>query len=153
MLASLPSSASRNSILLTAVLIATQANAQVFPPGTFSIDGIPVNCGGASTVLTQGLGDVAKAIPGRILIDIDAFQTLPTGVKLFVYAHECGHQIYGPNENTADCFAVKLGRNQGVIDYNVLQSICQSVYFSPGDWTHMPGPLRCQQMLACFTTP
>jgi hypothetical protein len=35
--------------------------AQIFPPGTFAIDGIPVHCGPVTTVLQPNLPDVGMA--------------------------------------------------------------------------------------------
>ncbi|HEY0837308.1 MAG TPA: hypothetical protein VGE72_25570 [Azospirillum sp.] len=141
------------------VVIYGAATAQIFPPGYFGIDGIPVGCGPVFTEVHASLPDIALAVPAgmgappRILINGPMFASLPTGVKLFIYAHECFHHITGPSEAAADCYAVKLGRNQGALSLPVLQQICQAVFFSPGDWTHFPGPVRCQQMLACYHTP
>lgn len=57
------------------------------------------------------------------------------------------------NEQAADAWAIKIGRNQGWINPQTVQQICQSVYFSSGDWTHFPGPARCQLMIQAFNTP
>jgi hypothetical protein len=59
----------------------------------------------------------------------------------------------GNNEQAADCFAVKLGRNQGFFSPASIHQICAFTFPSPGDWTHLPGPLRCQQMQMCYVTP
>ena len=125
---------------------------QVFPPGTFVIDGFPVNCGNTVTIVTPHLPDIAVAQPGKILLH-PMLWSYPTGVKLFIYAHECAHQFVGANEPAADAWAIKLGRSQGWINLDVIHQICQSFWFSPGDWTHFPGPQRCQMMLNAYMTP
>jgi len=123
----------------------------VIPPGSMQVDGYPIACGATPTFLVgPELGDTAKANPTGIYINWPAFSGLPTGVKAFVYAHECGHMLYGPDENVADAFAIRLGRSQGWINLPILQDICATVFFSPGDWTHLPGPLRCRQMANYF---
>ena len=135
------------------LLAGSSADAQqVYPPGTFSIDGIPVGCGGVVTVVTPNIPDIAIAQPGRILLH-PALGNYPTGVKLFVYAHECAHQFVGSNEVAADAWAIKLGRNQGALSPALLRRICQAFWFSPGDWTHFPGPQRCQMMIHAYSTP
>ena len=140
--------------VLCAMLVCTNAASaqQVFPPGTFSIDGFPVNCGNTITIITPQLPDIAVAQPGRILLH-PMLRNYPTGVKLFVYAHECAHQFVGANEPAADAWAIKLGRNQGWINLHIINQICQAVWFSPGDWTHFPGPQRCQMMISAYMIP
>lgn len=99
--------------LLTLMMCTQSANAQnVFPPGTYSIDGFPVNCGHTITIVTPMIPDIAMAQPGRIMLN-PMLAAYPTGVKLFVYAHECAHQFVGANEPAADAWAIKLGRAQG----------------------------------------
>lgn len=142
-------------IVLTLSVLAAGVNfasSEVFPPGTFAIDGFSVNCGNAVTIVTPNLPDIAFAQPGRILLH-PMLGNFPTGVKLFVYAHECAHQFVGANEVAADAWAIKLGRNQGWINLQVLNQICQALWFTPGSWTHFPGPQRCQLMFQAFMTP
>jgi hypothetical protein len=144
----------RPLILLAAAIFglgAAPARAQDFPPGTFLLDGYPAMCGQAWTTVTPSIPDVAYALPGQILLHPAlVFGGAPTGVKHFVYAHECAHQLVGPNEAAADAWAIRIGRGQGWIDAVVLDQICQSLWFSPGDWTHFPGPLRCGMMAEVF---
>lgn len=141
-----------------AVLICQPAQAQSFPPGTFSIGGIPVACGPVWTVLQSGLGDAAKAIPPmgglppQIVIDPTIVGTMPQSVKLFFYAHECGHHVVGSNENAADCWAAKIGRQQGWFTAADMQYLVQIFQWNPGDWTHAPGPARLNNIWACFNS-
>ncbi|UVL59697.1 hypothetical protein LOY54_16765 [Pseudomonas sp. B21-032] len=115
------------------------------------IAGTPVSCMGAISYVAH-IPDIAMAQPGALLFRPDYF-SLPPYVQLFIYGHECAHQIYGGNEQAADCWSVRLGRNQGFFTPAALQQICAFTFPSPGDWSHLPGPLRCQQMQACYFTP
>lgn len=115
------------------------------------IAGVPLVCGGATSYVAM-IPDIAMAQPGTLLFRPDFFN-LPPYMQWFVYAHECAHQVVGSNEQAADCFAVKLGRNQGFFPPQAIQQICAFTFPSPGDWTHFPGPLRCQQMQICYNTP
>ena len=102
--------------LLAVVLVCGVASgvAQAFPPGSFSIDGIPVNCGSVVTVLDPRVQDVGmNDLRGHIYINPYVFASQPTVLKLFWYAHECGHSVVGPDENAADCWAITAGKTQG----------------------------------------
>ena len=125
---------------------------QQFPPGTFSIDGFPVHCGNAVTIVSPAIPGIAEALPGRIFLH-PILSTYPTGVKLFVYAHECAHQFVGANEVAADAWAIRLGKAQGWLTPLVLDQVCQSVWFSSGTWAHFPGPQRCQLMIELYYGP
>jgi hypothetical protein len=129
---------------------------EVIPPGQFQIDGIPVSCGPAPTALVgQGLGDLAKTNQQGIWINWPMFQMMPTVVKLFTYAHECGHvnQILSGlpiSEDQADMFALQLGKSQNFIDIQGINVVCAFLWSSAGDWTHKPGRVRCENMLYAF---
>jgi hypothetical protein len=123
---------------------------QVIPPGQFRIGPYPVACQQAVTIIAgMELGDVARATYGQIYLNGPIFFSQPIAVQLFVYAHECAHALGIMNEAQADCFSIRLGRQQGWVNPATLPQMCASVFGSVGDWTHMPGPHRCQLMLAC----
>lgn len=126
---------------------------QCYPPGTFSIAGYPFVCGPAVTCVDPSIGDMGRAGPGQGIWLHPMLNNYPPGVIGFVFAHECAHFQGIMNDSAADAAAIKLGRNQGWITPQTVQQICQSVYFTPGDWSHFPGPMRCQQMINSFTTP
>ena len=117
------------------------------------IAGFSVSCYGANTIVVDGLNDVAESAPGAILLNSILLESFPPVVQLFVYAHECGHQVVGLNEFAADCWAVKVGRNQGWLTMDGISTVEAGLANSPGDWTHMPGPERIQAMTKCYTTP
>lgn len=115
------------------------------------IAGIPLSCNGAISYVAY-IPDIAMAQPGVLLFHPNYF-SLPADVQWFIYAHECGHQIFGGNEQAADCWAIKLGRDQGFFSPQSIHQICAFTFSSPGDWSHLPGPLRCQHMQVCYQTP
>jgi hypothetical protein len=126
---------------------------QCFPPGYFSISGYPFNCGAATTCIDPSIGDIGRAFPGQGIWLHPMLNNYPPGVIGFVFAHECAHFLGNMDEQAADAWAIRIGRDQGWIDEGTVQQICQSVFFSPGDWTHFPGPVRCQLMIEAFLTP
>jgi hypothetical protein len=127
---------------------------QVFPPGTFSIDGIPVSCGYNITVLNPQLPDVGmNDLRGHIYINPYIMGMQPTSLKLFWYAHECGHSVVGANESAADCWAIKLGRQQGWFTPANFPALLRLFANNPGDWTHLPGPARVRAIEQCYVTP
>lgn len=143
-------------IVLLAVLLGPLSEVQAqqcFPPGTFTIAGYPFNCGPAPTCIDANIGDIGRAAPGQAIWLHPVLNNFPAGVIGFVFAHECAHFQGNMNEHAADAWAIKIGRNQGWINQQTVLQICQSVYFSPGDWTHFPGPARCQMMIDAFVKP
>jgi hypothetical protein len=115
------------------------------------IAGVPLQCGGKISYVAN-INDIAMAQSGAMYFRPDYFY-LPATLQHFIYAHECAHAAFGLNEQAADCWAMKLGRNQGFFNQQSVQAICSYTFNSPGDWTHLPGPQRCQQMQICFVTP
>ena len=104
------------------------------------------------------LNDVGAAniINGQSVIFMNPhiLLNLPNENQLFWYLHECAHvSIPTRNEDVADCAAVKYGRDNGWITPQGIHSICTYFQGNPGDWTHSPGYVRCQNMSACYQTP
>jgi hypothetical protein len=133
---------------------APPATAQVmwYPPGTFFIAGYSFVCGNATVQVVNGLGDMGKAAPGQFLALDASLNNYPAQVIGFVFAHECAHYMGQMNEDAADGIALQMGKQQGWISPYGLQQICQSVLFTPGDWTHFPGPVRCQRMIQYYNS-
>jgi hypothetical protein len=128
------------------------AHAQVFLPGTFSIDGVPVMCGNVTFVLNPQLNDVGFAQPGVIHLNPDVLAPMSTSMKLFWAAHECGHHAVGLNEDAADCWAIRMGRDQGWFPSQAFQEMIYQFRNNPGDFSLAPGPVRLQQMLQCYSS-
>lgn len=130
-----------------------RADAQAYPPGSFSVDGYPVNCGAVTFVVDPSLPDIGMAVPGRIILNPNYFFNLPTALKLFWVGHECGHHFVGTNEVAADCWAVRLGRYQGWFPPMAFYPMIEMFKNNAGDITHPPGPARVNAMINCYVSP
>ena len=82
------------------------------------------------TVEDSQLDDYGAAYPGFLIMNPRLLDKVSTPVKMWIYAHECGHQFRGPDEETADCFAVQRGRRQGWLKPEGLEEVCK--FISPG---------------------
>ena len=82
--------------------------------------------------------------------------------QMFIYYHECGHHFLGHlkydlrnnipyyKEQEADCFSINYlvrNKNFGSSDIQIIQNEMLS---SPGDWTHLPGPARANNLPYCL---
>lgn len=143
--------------LLALSLLATQAPAQsereIVAAGKLKVAGRTMTCGRTPTLISRGFWDYGGAGgAGRkvIILNPDKLATLPEAVRLYVYAHECGHQIYGASEPRADCYAVRRGKREGWLTGEGMKQICNFLEDHPGDYVHPPGPERCEKMIKCF---
>ena len=118
--------------------------------GSLVLGGHRVSCGTRPIVLDPGLDDYAAAYDGFIILNPLKLQGLPSAVSLWIYAHECGHQFKGPDEDGADCFASQRGRRQGWLKPDGIEQICNFISPSHGDIMHFAGPLRCETVRRCY---
>lgn len=139
--------------LAGAMSVPISAQAQVYPPGQFALDGIPVSCGSYPTVVTTQFGDSAMFNGQAIFLNPVVVSKLPTVLKLYTYGHECGHAVEGPSEFDADCWSVKTGRDQGWFPPQAFQGLVQLFANNPGDISHPPGHARVAHMLQCYQDP
>ena len=128
------------------------APGRTLAPADYKIDGVPAACGKVRIVLNTALNDVAAAHPGFVILNPKHFAVLPKVVRLYAFGHECGHQLHGPSEEMADCYAVMRGEAQGWLDADGVQSVCDFWKASAGDNVHLPGPARCELMKRCFAS-
>jgi len=136
---------------LTASTTSTHAR-QVNLPTAITIDGYPVSCQNTPIQLDPNLPDMGRAGPGLIIINPAAMNGMASSYKVFIFAHECAHALGIMNEAQADCFAVRLGRDQGWWDQYGFQNLVAHMGNSPGSYTHAPGPLRIQNIIQCGQT-
>jgi hypothetical protein len=129
------------------------AGASIVPAGQLKLDGWKVGCGNRSTVLDPGLDDFGAAYPNYLILNPKMMAKVPTQVKLWIHAHECGHQFRGPDEEKADCFAVQRGRRQKWLTVDGLEQICEFIKPSRGDSAHFGGQYRCAAMRKCYASP
>lgn len=127
--------------------------APIVPPGDLRLDGRKAQCGQRPTVLDEKLDDYGAAYPGFLILNPKLMNRVSTPVKMWIFAHECGHQFRGPDEETADCFAVQRGRRQGWLDEIGLDEVCKFISPAKGDSMHFSGSQRCEAMRKCFADP
>ena len=131
----------------------TSARAQVFPPGTFHIDGFPIVCGPVTFIYNPALNDVGMNNgQGQIFLNPNILAQLPTVLKLFWVGHECGHTFVGANEVAADCWAVRVGKQQGWFPPQAFQALMVMFQNNPGDMAHPSGPNRVAMMWQCYNS-
>lgn len=118
--------------------------------GRLKLAGRTMSCGRTPTLVSHTFWDYGGATKGRIIINPVKLNELPEAVRWWIYAHECGHQIYGPRELKADCYAVQRGRRKGWLTDEGMDQVCEFLKDKPSDWVHPPGPERCQKMRACY---
>ena len=125
--------------------------ASIVPAGQLVLDGRHISCGHWATVLDPNLNDYAAA-PYRqfIILNMPYVAKVPTAVKLWIYNHECGHKFGGPDENKADCFAVRRGRAEGWLDASGLEQVCSFIGAARSDAMHVSGLDRCNLMRECW---
>jgi len=126
-------------------------DAHIVPAGKLMIDGHKVECGTRPTVLDSKLDDYGAAFPGFLILNPKLLAKLKaTHVKLWIHAHECGHQFRGSDEETADCFAVQRGRRRGWLTPEGLEDVCLFMAPAKADGAHFAGARRCQAMKECY---
>ena len=125
-------------------------DARLVEPGQLKIDDHRMVCGKRPTVIDNTFESWGGAYPGYLILNMERLKTLPTAVKLFIFAHECGHQFVGRNEDAADCFGVKRGRRYGWLTEEGLAQVCDFISKLKGDADHAAGPKRCEQMRQCY---
>ncbi len=128
-------------------------DAKIVAPGELKLDNRKLLCGQRPTVLDNNLDDYGAAYPGFLILNPKLLNKVSTPVKMWIYAHECGHQFRGPDEETADCFAVQRGRRSGWLTTEGLEEVCRFIAPAKGDTMHFSGSHRCEIMRKCYVDP
>lgn len=128
-------------------------DAQLLAPGEFKLDGRRQSCGQRPVVTDNQLDDYGAAYPGFLIMNPRLLDKVSTPVKQWIFAHECGHQFRGPDEETADCFAVQRGRRQEWLTPEGLEEVCSFISPAKGDAMHFSGSHRCAYMRKCYDDP
>jgi hypothetical protein len=123
---------------------------RLVPAGELNYDGVAFNCARFPAIFDPTLKDFGAAYFGFILLGEERFKQLPLTLKRYAYAHECGHQYVGFNEDNADCYAIRRGRKDGWLDDAAMDQICNFISHSKGDAVHALGMHRCEAMRKCF---
>jgi hypothetical protein len=128
-------------------------DAKIVPSGQLILDGFKLHCGQRPTVLDNNLDDYGAAYPGFLILNPKLLAKVSKPVKFWIHAHECGHQFRGPDEETADCFAVQRGRRQKWLTEEGLEEVCRFISPAKGDSMHFSGSHRCETMRKCYADP
>jgi len=123
---------------------------KMLPAGHLKLAGRSMRCGRTPTLISHSFWDYGGAKKGVIILNPSKLDALPEAVRLYVYAHECGHQLFGRKETRADCYAVERGKREGWLTQSGMSEICTFLAPHHGDWVHPPGPRRCEIMTRCF---
>jgi hypothetical protein len=126
---------------------------KILPAGELVLDKRRLLCGHRPTVLDSQLDDYGAAYPGFLILNPRLLAKVSTPVKLWIFAHECGHQFRGPDEETADCFAVQRGRREGWLTPDGVEEVCRFIAPAKGDTMHFAGSHRCEYMRKCYADP
>ncbi|HEX7853027.1 MAG TPA: hypothetical protein VF503_04960 [Sphingobium sp.] len=121
---------------------------EVIPAGSLTLAGTPVRCGVARTVVAP-IGDIAMTYPGAIVLNPRLF-SMPPAIQHFWYAHECAHQLFGYDEQNADCWAIQTGKRMGWFRMEDFQWMNRELQYLPGDADHLPGPERLAGLKSCY---
>lgn len=125
-------------------------DAKIIPVGQLVVDNRRLYCGQRPTVLDSKLDDYGAAYPGFLILNPRLLSRVSTPVKLWIHAHECAHQFRGPDEETADCFAVQRGRREGWLTPEGLEDVCRFIAPARSTSMHLSGSHRCEAMRQCY---
>jgi hypothetical protein len=122
--------------------------AQFVPAGSLELGGRRMMCGNRPSVLDPEFDTWAGAYtdPGFIIVNPIYMDKEDRVVQWYIYAHECGHQFKGFDEDTADEFAIRRGVRQGWLNDRGMEKVCRFISKVPGDAEHPAGPARCRNM-------
>jgi hypothetical protein len=120
--------------------------------GSVEIAGRKFRCGPVRIMLPRRLNNLGVAGPGMIALNPLLLSRYPEIVRVFVFAHECGHHHVGASELGADCWAVRRGVREGWLDRDGLGQVCRSVSDEPASSTHPSGRRRCMNLDRCFAS-
>ena len=120
--------------------------------GSLEIGGRKMRCGRVRISLPRRLPNLGVAGPGMIALNPALLSHYPETVRLFVFAHECGHHHVGGDELAADCWGVHQGVREGWLDKNGLGQVCRSFGNEPASDTHPSGKRRCGNLDRCFAS-
>jgi hypothetical protein len=145
-------------LFVVAALLATpmSARAQITWDGCVDISGAPV-----ASVPDSTINDVAVARRegGHPVIRYNpqVLASISNTSRLFWYLHECGHHVLGhgfqyvglQHERDADCWAAVKLKELKQLTTNRLNTLAAEFAPNPGDWSHLPGPMRTMDIVNC----
>ena len=122
----------------------------LYEAGDYEVGGRVPACGRTRTVLTADLGDYGASIGAFIVLNPTRLNRLSAATRLFVYSHECAHQLYGQGEERADCYAAKRGKAEGWLRDTDIEQVCRIFPHKSRSPDHPDRAARCDAIRACF---
>jgi hypothetical protein len=117
---------------------------------TVRIAGRTFSCGQTPVVIDPDIPAEGMSVPGDALyLNPFLLRQHPAGVRMFVFEHECAHEIVGPDELAADCLAAQAGIRAGWLRGSDVAAICKSLE-GPATSTHPSGDARCANIKRCM---
>jgi hypothetical protein len=138
------------SATLACALLPSAAHSESWVGRSVTLAGRKVQCGRAEIMLDRELPSEGGAADDFLILNPDMLNEQPPAVRLFVFAHECGHLSVGDGELDADCAAVQTGVRERWLDRKGLDQVCQSFEGAPETPTHPSAERRCQNLDRCF---
>lgn len=118
--------------------------------GELLLAGRRMTCGKRPVVIDPNLDDYAAAYPGFLILNPTKIEQVEPTVAWWIFKHECAHQFKGPDEETADCWAVQRGRAEGWLKPDGIEQICHFIRPAEGDSMHFSGSERCAIVRRCY---
>lgn len=117
---------------------------------TVKIGGRSLRCGRTPVVMDSDIPTEGLSVPGEALyLNPLLLKRLPQTVRLFIFEHECAHEMTGPDELGADCIAAESGKREGWLKPDDLNAVCRS-FSGPATDTHPSGSTRCANLKRCY---
>jgi hypothetical protein len=142
--------------------------------GETNFEGCVANGQQIPSILVPGLYDIAiattmdKCDSGQgcrkmpVIYYNPVMKTYSMDIREFFYFHECAHHIlnhvignYDKNsEQAADCWAIREMKEKNQLTQNGITSIKSMLQsFGQGDFYHLPGMQRAQNLDTCLSAP
>jgi hypothetical protein len=98
------------------------------------------------------IADVGISLPATVLLNPLKLAAMPPALQYFWVGHECAHHSHrGSNEVEADCISIAAGKQRTLFTRRDVEAFEPWFIDKPGSTRgHLPGPLRHQNLLACY---
>lgn len=117
---------------------------------TVTIGGRAMRCGQTPVYMDEEIPTEGMSVPGEgLILNPFLLSLVPETVRMFIFKHECAHEITGPDELGADCIAAQSGAREGWLKSGDIDAVCRS-FAGPASGTHPSGNTRCAHIRQCF---
>lgn len=134
--------------LAAAGLFSAPASAQVaeYNQGEYVIEGVRTNCPEVQQAIYNQADTLIEVEDGLIMkINGPVFDTLPAGVRLFVFYDECAMLFYR-DFTLADQQAILIGLDEQWLTADDVETVCTTTILAEAGWANAPDATRCEAM-------